>query len=117
MPAGSRGDATRRAILTDELASLAAAVGKQEARLVASMVAASYAVWDGRNADGDGLAEMATRTPSPWVTGTLTQWRARGSGRYRVARNDEIELRGRPRRRRRRVKWISDLTPAAPHPP
>jgi hypothetical protein len=56
---GSRGDAVQRTILTDELAGLAALVGTGEARLVAGMVASSYAVWDGRNADGGGLAEMA----------------------------------------------------------
>jgi tetratricopeptide (TPR) repeat protein len=93
----SRGDAVRRATRTVEFPRLAALVGTREARLVANMVAASYRVWDGRNADGGGLAEMAAADPAAldtvvpgeslvvWANGQ-EGWRLWATGRPNAAR-------------------------------
>ena len=94
---GARADSLRRGALTDELTILAAAMGTPEAPLVASMIAASEAVFSGRHADGGGLAAMAAadaaavaavvpgENPVVWANG-FEGWRLWAIGRPDSAR-------------------------------
>jgi tetratricopeptide (TPR) repeat protein len=60
----ARADVIHTPRLADELAKSAEQLGSREARLVAAMLSASAAFWEGRYAEAVGLAEVARADPT-----------------------------------------------------